>query len=168
MAARPPVQGAKNVRVSTSGVHGRGLFAARQITKGQRVVEYVGHKVTKAESERRTQRQWTRGRVYTFELNARYDIDGSPLWNKARWANHSCDPNTETEIIRGRIWLVALRDIAVGEEVTYDYNFPVDDEPAPCRCGSRRCRGFIVGSQHARKLRRWLDTNGTRPARVEG
>lgn len=168
MAVRRPPAGAENVTVRTSGVHGRGLFAARDLAKGERVVEYVGHKITKAESDRRTNRQWARGRVYTFELNSRYDIDGSPLWNKARWANHGCDPNTETEVIRGKIWLTALRDIAAGEEITYDYNFPVDDEPAPCRCGSPRCRGFIVGSQHGAKLRRWLAKNaGWRP-HVEG
>lgn len=160
MPRRVRPDGAENVRVRRSGVHGRGLFAARDIAKGERFLEYVGHRVTKAESERRTERQWARGRVYTFELNSRYDIDGSPLWNVARWANHSCTPNAETEVVHGRIWLTALRKIRAGEEVAYDYNFPVDDEPAPCRCGSRRCRGYIVGSQHAAKLRRWLAKNG--------
>jgi SET domain-containing protein len=153
--ARKP-EGWQNVAVRRSGVHGWGLFARTDLAKGERVVEYIGEKVTKAESERRTNAQWARGRVYTFELNQRYDLDGSPVWNKARYANHSCDPTCETEIIRGRIWLVAIEDLVKGDEITYDYNFPVDDDLAPCNCGAANCRGYIVGSEHRAKLRRKL------------
>jgi SET domain-containing protein len=155
---RPSVPGADNVVVRGSRVHGRGLFARRAMPAGARVIEYVGEKITKAESERRTLAQWDAGRVYTFELNKRYDVDGAPLWNRARYANHGCDPNCETEVVRGHIWLVAIRDIAEGAEITYDYNFPVDEDLVPCRCGARTCRGYIVGEDQLAKLRRALRT----------
>ena len=59
----------------------------------------------------------------SFELNQRHDIDGDVAWNLARRINHSCGPNCETQNIRGHIWVVACRDIAPGEELTYDYGF---------------------------------------------
>ncbi len=121
-------------------------------------MEYVGHRISKQESEDRTAKQWTRGRVYTFDLNKKWDLDGSPLWNKARWANHSCDPNTESENDRGRhIWLMARRRITAGDEITYDYNFPLEDDLVRCKCGSAKCRGYMVGSQWTGRLRKRLE-----------
>jgi uncharacterized protein len=154
--SHPRPEGAERVLVRASGVHGRGLFARQSFSKGERIIEYVGNRVTKAQSNAITTKQWEQGRVYTFELNSRVDLDGSPMWNTARWANHSCDPNAETEIVRGRIWLVAKKKIAPGDEITYDYNFPLDDDLAPCRCGSSKCLGYIVGRQHASRLRKRL------------
>ncbi|MCA1819857.1 MAG: SET domain-containing protein [Thermoplasmatota archaeon] len=156
--ARPA--GAENVVVRRSGVHGRGLFAARDIRKGERVIEYVGEKVGKREGTRRTEAQWARGRIYTFELNSRQDVDGGFAWNTARLANHSCAPNCESEIVRGRIWIVALRDIAAGQEITYDYNFPVEEDLLKCRCGAKRCRGYVVGSGYGRQLAAWKRRHG--------
>lgn len=138
-----------------SGVHGRGLFARRDIRKGERIIEYVGEKVGKREGTRRTEAQWAKGRIYTFELNKRYDIDGAVRWNTARLANHSCAPNAESEIVRGRIWVQARRHIRKGEEITYDYNFPVEEDLLVCRCGARNCRGYVVGSEYGRELAAW-------------
>jgi uncharacterized protein len=158
------IPGRENVVVRPSGVHGRGLFAARDIAEGERVLQYMGELVDKAEGTRRTDRQWDRGRVYTFELNKTHDIDGSPAWNVARLANHSCDPNCESRNDRGRaIWIVALRDIRKGEEISYDYNFPLTDPPPICRCGAANCRGYIVGSEYIRDLNRWLRRHGKPP-----
>lgn len=71
------------------------------------------------------------------------------LVDQTRWFNHSCDPNTEVcsswdpESRTMRAWWVALRDIPVGEEITYDYAF-VAEVAEPCSCGAPTCRGLIV------------------------
>ena len=159
--ALPPPKEWEYVRVGQSGVHGRGLFAARDLPKGTYVMEYRGEKVGKKEGERRTQEQWDEGRLYMFTLSKRWDIDGSPEWNLARLANTSCDPNTESHNERGRrIWIVARRDIRAGEEITYDYNFDFVEPPPVCRCGAARCRGYLVGRHDVPKLRRWLKREG--------
>ncbi|MES2154640.1 MAG: SET domain-containing protein-lysine N-methyltransferase [bacterium] len=161
MAAREVRPDFGGVVVRRSNVHGRGLFAARDFRKGERVLEYGGVKVPKKEGDRRTDAQWKTGRVYTFELSRRFDIDGSPRWNLARLANQSCDPSCEAENDGGwHIWIVALRHIRKGEEITYDYNFPMMDPPPRCRCGSPKCRGYMVGEEHVPALRAWLATKG--------
>ena len=117
------------VRLGRSGLHGQGLFARDILSKGERIIEYVGERITKAEAERREGRRLARraaggdGSVYIFELNQRHDIDGGVPWNPARLINHSCAPNCEVQVIRGQIWIVAFRDLAPGEELTYDYSF---------------------------------------------
>ncbi|HEX2066291.1 MAG TPA: SET domain-containing protein [Candidatus Thermoplasmatota archaeon] len=160
-APLPPPKDWEYVEVRRSGVHGRGLFAARDLPKGTYVMEYRGERVPKKEGTRRTEAQWEKGRVYTFELSRRFDIDGSPSWNLARLANFSCDPNCESQNERGRkVWIVALRDIRKGQEITYDYNFSFVDPPPRCRCGSRRCRGYIVGEAGVPELVAWLRETG--------
>lgn len=155
------IPGIENVEVRGSRVHGRGLFATRPIAKGERIIQYLGEKVPKKEGSRRTEAQWARGRVYTFELNKRFDIDGDFEWNVARLANHSCNPNCESENERGRaVWVVAKRAIGQGEELSYDYNFPLVDPPPVCKCGAVNCRGYIVGSEHLKDLNAWLRRQG--------
>ena len=79
--------------------------------------------------------------VNRVEANA-VDIDGNVKYNTARFINHSCDPNCETDVIRGHIWVIALRDIKKGEELAYNYNYEYEDyEDHKCRCGSNRCVG---------------------------
>src|SRR5207302_4730511 len=85
-AALPHPEDWEYVTVRRSGVHGRGLFAARDLPKGTYVMEYRGEKLPKREGSKRTDAQWAKGRVYTFELSKRFDIDGSPGWNLARLA----------------------------------------------------------------------------------
>ena len=120
-------------KIRNSSIHNKGAFAIQDIPEGTRVIEYVGEKITKAESEKRSIRlierakKTGRGAVYIFELNKRHDIDGSVNYNLARFVNHSCDPNCETDIIRGRIWIIALRDIIKGEELSYDYGYDLDN-----------------------------------------
>lgn len=145
------------VRVGRSGVHGRGLFAARDLPKGTRIMQYLGERVSKKEGDRRTNAQWAKGRVYTFELSRRVDLDGNIPSNVARLANFSCEPNAESENEDSRrIWISAMRDIAAGEEVTYDYCFPLIEPPPVCRCGAKSCRGYIVGEEHVAELKEWL------------
>lgn len=162
----PPPKEWEYVRVGRSGVHGRGVFAARDLPKGTCVMEYKGERLSKREGNRRTDAQWAKGRVYTFELSRRVDLDGSPRWNVARLANFSCDPNCESENDGGRhIWIKALRDIKAGEEITYDYNFPLVEPPPVCRCGAAACRGYIVGSDHVKELDEWKARQKLRPER---
>ena len=145
------------VRHGQSKIHGGGLYANKDIPAGTRVIEYVGERITKAESERREKKRMASradgedGCVYIFELNARHDIDGEVKWNTARLINHSCDGNCEPLAIRGRIWIVALRDIKQGEELGYDYGFDLSEwRKHPCLCGSPECAGYIV-----KKSQRW-------------
>ena len=90
-------------------------------------------------------------------MNQRYDVDGAKGRNPARYINHSCSPNCEAYIIRGRIWIYSTQPIEAGEELTYNYGFDVDTwDEHPCRCGSPRCVGFIVEEkQWPKLLRTW-------------
>ena len=149
--------------VSQSSIHQRGVFAARDIRMGERIIEYIGEKITKAESVRRSNAQMEDaavtgdGAVYIFTLNSRYDLDGNAEWNPARLINHSCEPNCEAEVIRGRIWILALRDIAEGEELSFDYGFELETwQEHPCRCGTEKCAGFIVAREYWSKLRKMI------------
>ena len=153
----------RHVRVAGSGVHGNGIFARHDIAEGTRVVEYLGRKLTKAKSDALTIGQWDRGLVYTFRLNSRYDLDGEVKWNRARFANHTCDPNCESQSEPGRIWIVACRDIKKGEEITYDYNFPASGDLHPCRCGTNGCCGYLVGKSSRGALARRLKKEGKLP-----
>ncbi len=151
------------IQLRRSGVHGYGLFARDFVPQGERVIEYVGARITKAEAQRREDRRLARraagadGCVYIFELNQRYDLDGDVAGNLARRINHSCGPNCETQNIRGHIWVVACRDIAPGEELTYDYGFSYTEwRDHPCRCGATECVGHIINAAQRWRARRRL------------
>lgn len=93
--------------------------------------------------------------MYIFELNARHDLDGRTRGNVARLINHSCAPNCRVDVVRGRIWIVARRDIAAGEELTFDYGFKFNEwRHHACLCGSASCVGFIVAKDQRWRLRR--------------
>jgi uncharacterized protein len=150
-------------KVRRSRIHGLGVIASKDIPSGTRIIEYQGERITKAESERRDEARAARaarggdGCVYIFEINKRHDLDGSMAWNTARLINHSCEPNCESEKVRGHIWITARRDIAKGEELTFDYGFDVENwKEHPCLCGAKRCAGFIVAKSHRWRLRKRL------------
>lgn len=145
--------------VRGSSIHNRGLFARIDIPKEAAIIEYVGEKITKAESTRRGLALEARARktggaaVYIFTLNSRYDLDGGGPDNPARLMNHSCEPNCEAFISRGRIWLHAKRDITAGEELTFNYGFGLDTwEDHPCRCGKPSCVGYILDKKYWKRL----------------
>jgi len=123
--------------------------------------------VDKKESDRRAdkvideaEKDNARGFVYIFELSRKYDIDGYPKYNTARYINHSCDPNCEIHIIQGRIWIVAMRGIKKGEELTYDYGYEFEDfEDHECKCGAENCVGYIVAEEFRAKVRKALKRN---------
>ena len=151
------------VRLGRSGVHGYGLYARDFIAKDTRIIEYGGEIITKAEALRREDERLARlaaggdGCVYVFIINKRYDIDGRVPWNLARRINHSCAPNCETHDVRGRIWIVALRDIAPDEELNFNYGFGYGEaRDHPCRCGAETCAGYILHAGQHWRLKRAL------------
>jgi uncharacterized protein len=140
--------------VRGSEIHGRGVYATTFIAKDQRIIEYVGERIDKKESERRGVSQHSKSlktgdaAVYIFTLSKNHDIDGNVPWNTARLINHSCAPNCEAWIEGRRIYIHAMRDINAGEELTFDYGFDVDCyEDHPCRCGKPECVGYIVSRE---------------------
>ena len=144
------------VRVGISRIAGHGLFAAQAIKQGTKIMRYIGEKITTEESDRRL----AAGNVYIFGLNERSALDGDTPKNTARYINHSCDPNCHTEQYGNTIWIVALRDIQAGEELTYNYEYELDDEPAePCHCGAPRCCGYILAPHYWDRLRQTASGN---------
>ncbi len=154
----------KYVEVRNSPIHGTGIFAACDIPKGTKIIEYVGRKISKKESDDIADKQYekgqqgTEGHVYIFEVNKKYDLDGNVSWNTARFINHSCSPNCETEQDEDdRIWIVSIRAIKKGEELSYNYGYDIDNwKDHPCRCGSENCVGHIVAEKHWAKLRKLI------------
>jgi SET domain-containing protein len=137
------------VRVGRSHIDGKGVFAAQPIKKGTRILEYTGEKISRQEATERL----ARGNVYVFFFDTCYDIDGNTPKNRARYINHSCDPNCESDIVAGSIWITALRDIRVGEELSYDYGHELEGyEQRPCRCGAKNCCGYIVDKAYREKI----------------
>lgn len=142
----------KLIILKKSRIHGTGVFAATAIRKGTRIIEYIGRKVTKKQADRvyekaakKSEENNEQVTTYLFSINKRYDLDGNVAYNKARYINHSCNPNCETINEDEHIWIVALKDIKQGKELSYDYGFPLRDyKDHPCRCESRNCPGYIM------------------------
>jgi uncharacterized protein len=126
------------VRVGPSRIAGQGLFAAQDIQKGIRIIQYIGARIPKAVSVERV----AQGNAYIFAFNDHYDIDGKTLKNTARYINHSCEPNCEAVVTKHTIWIVALRDIQAGEELSYNYGLTT--KQYRCRCGAKSCCGYIL------------------------
>ena len=155
------------VEVRNSAIHGRGVYAAKDIPAETRIIEYVGELVDKEESEKRAWKQHDRAQetgdaaVYIFTLNKRWDIDGNVPWNTARLINHSCSPNCEAWVVGRKIFIYSLREIPAGEELTFDYGFDIECyEDHPCRCGSDGCVGYIVSREQWDQLKQRLAEAG--------
>ncbi len=135
--------------VRPSPIHSVGVYTSARIRKGARVIEYVGPSLTPEEADRLYDGA---PRTYLYGLeDGKTIIDGIGL---GAYLNHSCDPNCEVDEIKGRVWILALRDIAPGEELLWDYNLYDDEDPAPCHCGSPKCRGTMYSREWMAKLRR--------------
>lgn len=157
------------ISVEKSDIHNNGVFAKINIPKGTKVIEYVGDKVTKKESDRRADLTLNKnkadenhGMVYLFTLNRWHDLDGDVPWNTAKYINHSCDPNCEVEIDKkDRIWIISIKDIKKGDEINYDYGYDLEDfHKHQCLCGSDNCIGYIISEDHRPKLYKKLDNMG--------
>jgi uncharacterized protein len=130
------------VWVGKSRIAGKGLFTAQDIHQGTRIIRYVGERISKAASAQRI----AQGNVYIFTFNGQYDIDGNVLSNPARYINHSCDPNCITALTPRSIWVVALREIKAGEELTFNYRY--DAKKHRCHCGASHCCGYILDESY--------------------
>jgi SET domain-containing protein len=148
----------------TSPIAGTGAFAIRPIPKGTRLIEYTGERISHEEADKRYDDEppGTPSHVVLFTLDRNTVVDAGVGGNEARFFNHSCAPNCESEIERGHIYLDTIRDIAPGEELTYDYALTresEDDEAEearyPCHCGAAGCRGTLLEPRKPkRKARR--------------
>ena len=153
-------------KVKKSIIHGSGIFATKSIKKNTKIIEYVGEKISKREGDKRSAKRIKKylnskktGSVYIFELNSKFDIDGSFAYNKARYINHSCDPNCEVQIIKGQIWIVSIKNIIKNQEFTYDYGYAFDKDDFKdhvCKCGKKNCIGYIISSDDWPKYKKYL------------
>ncbi len=150
-ADRAASGGLEFIYFKSSSIHGLGAFARRPILPGTQVIEYVGQKITKEESNRRC----GLNNEYIFSLDDDFDLDGNMGWNPAKFINHSCTPNCEAEWIDGRIWIIATRPIAEHEEIAFNYGYDLEDyRKHPCRCGSPGCVGYMVAEDFFGDLRK--------------
>jgi SET domain-containing protein len=134
--SRVTARKSKPCRVGRSAT-GLGLFATAEIAKGAFIIEYKGRRISTAQAARLE----ARGARYLYEIDRRWTVDGSSRRNIARYANHSCRPNAESDVVRGKVILRAIKTIAPGDEITYDYGeeyFELFLEPIGCKC--TKCR----------------------------
>ena len=138
--------------VRNSPVHGYGCFARRDIKKGQRLIEYLGDRISHKDADKRYEdADPNDNHTFLFIADRKTVIDATTGGNESRFINHSCDGNCTSEIEKGRVFIDATKDIRKGEELGYDYQIPRDrNDPAnvdkiyACRCGSPKCRGTML------------------------
>lgn len=139
------------IAVRASKIHGKGLFARGAIAPGTPVLEYDGERITPAEARRRYPEKPGKPReTHLLNVDSKTTIDAAE--NRVRFANHSCDPSTELLVYKKRVFLIALRKLKAGDEITYDYNLVIHgdvDVPTAlaatkCRCGAANCRGTML------------------------
>ena len=148
-----PVLADTHIRVRHSAIHGNGVFATRKIPAGARIIEYAGKRITEAQAAKRFGLDPDNPyHTFFFSLDNGKLIDGGDQGNDARWINHACEPNCEAQEEKGRVYIHALRDIARGEELSYDYGLVIEEkmskalkEAYACRCGADNCRGTMLG-----------------------
>ena len=116
-----------------STVHGYGVFTVDPINKNKRIVEYAGQKIATAESNDREARYLRNGNIWCFRINRRLSVDANVGGNVARFINHSCTPNCYSTVIGHSVVICAARNIAAGEELTYNY-YTAGEADIPCRC----------------------------------
>uniref|UniRef100_UPI003AADCCE6 histone-lysine N-methyltransferase 2B n=1 Tax=Centroberyx gerrardi TaxID=166262 RepID=UPI003AADCCE6 len=138
------------VGVYRSAIDGRGLFCKRNIEAGEMVIEYAGTVIRSVLTDKREKYYDSKGiGCYMFRIDDFDVVDATMHGNAARFINHSCEPNCYSRVINvdghKHIVIFALRKIYRGEELTYDYKFPIEDEnnKLHCNCGARRCRRFL-------------------------
>nr|XP_033773847.1 histone-lysine N-methyltransferase 2A isoform X1 [Geotrypetes seraphini] len=138
------------VGVYRSPIHGRGLFCRRNIDAGEMVIEYSGNVIRSTLTDKREKYYDSKGiGCYMFRIDDSEVVDATMHGNAARFINHSCEPNCYSRVInidgQKHIVIFAMRKIYRGEELTYDYKFPIEDasNKLPCNCGAKKCRRFL-------------------------
>jgi uncharacterized protein len=135
--------------IRSSAIHAAGCYTTTPIRKGARVAEYTGHPVRKEDAD-----ACYEGAIVTYLFglgDGSMVIDGHSM---AMFINHSCRPNCETEEIDGHVWIRAIRKIAAGEEITYDYClYDGGEDEARCNCGAKKCRGTMYSREEIKTRR---------------
>ncbi len=149
----------KKIEARRSDIHGNGVFAVAPIKKGEFVIEYKGKRRTHDEVDQEDSGDVESGHTFLFTLNDEYVIDANHKGNRARWINHSCDPNCEAVFDehegknrkKDRVYIEAIRNIKPGEELTYNYGITLDEPHTArlkkiwgCKCGSKNCTGTML------------------------
>ena len=148
----PRATSRRRTQVRRSGVHGKGMFALAPLAAGEVVIEYTGEVITWREALRRHPHDPSDpDHTFYFHIDAKHVIDAKVGGNSARWINHACEPNCEADQQDGRIFITALRDIAPGDELSYNYGLVIDQrytrklkKQFECRCGGAECRGTML------------------------
>ncbi|KAJ2614133.1 Histone-lysine N-methyltransferase setd1b [Coemansia sp. RSA 1365] len=139
----------KRLQFSKSAIHDWGLFASEPIFRRDFVIEYIGERIRSELADLREE-QYERegiGSSYLFRMDDNTVIDATKCGNVARFINHCCEPNcvaAKSEVDGStRVVIYAARDIQIGEEITYNYKFPIEEEKIPCLCGAANCSGYL-------------------------
>ncbi len=136
--------------IRSSAIHAAGCYTTAPIPNGARIVEYTGQRISKDVADERYKDSIV---TYLFGIgDGSTVIDGHGV---AMFLNHSCDANCETDETKGCVWIKAIRNIAAGEELVYDYNlYDGDEDPATCNCGAAKCRGSMYSVDELKKRKR--------------
>jgi SET domain-containing protein len=159
MPTKVPALSARLLQTRRSGVHGKGVFAVQDLAEGETLIEYVGEIISWKEALRRHPHDpKDPNHTFYFHIDDKHVIDAKVGGNSSRWINHSCDPNCEADEEGGRVFIKALRNIAAGEELNYDYGLIIDEPYTkkvkaeyPCWCGSPSCRGTLLSPKTKKK-----------------
>lgn len=149
---------ANGLIIRSSAIHAAGCYTTRKLRKGTRVCEYDGPRLSKKEADKLYADRFV---TYLFGVGKRNTvIDG---FGTAMFINHCCEPNCESEEQEERVFIIALRDIAAGEELTYEYNlYDSDDQAQDCYCGRPSCRGTMFAPMEVERRKR-LAASAQRP-----
>jgi SET domain-containing protein len=151
-AAAATAPGGRRIQVRQSGVHGKGVFAAVPLAKGETIIEYKGEIISWPEALRRHPHDPSDpNHTFYFHIDDGRVIDAKFGGNTARWINHACTPNCQAEQAGDQVFIQARRAIKAGEELFYDYGLVIDERYTPklkkqfeCRCGTPKCRGTML------------------------
>jgi uncharacterized protein len=149
----------RRIEVRRSGVHGQGVFALRALAVGEKIIEYKGEIISWAQALERHPHDPTQpNHTFYFHIESGDVIDGHVNGNMARWINHACEPNCEAAEEGCRVFIQALRDITVGEELVYNYGLTLDarytaklKKEFECRCGAPSCRKTMLAPKEKSK-----------------
>jgi len=149
----------RRIQIRRSGVHGKGVFALQDLAEGETLMEYVGEVISWPEALRRHPHDPAQpNHTFYFHIDDGHVIDAKVGGNASRWINHSCQPSCEADEDGGRVFIKALRNIAAGEELSYDYGLVIDAKYTPqlladypCWCGADNCRGTLLAPQPKKK-----------------
>lgn len=139
------------LEVRDSGVHGLGVFALTDLPAERVLLEYAGERISWEQACADHEAAGTAGHTFYFDLGDGTVIDGGANGNTARFINHGCDPNCETESDGEQVLVRTVRDIRAGDELFIDYNLVIDEPADPeeralyaCSCGAAGCRGTML------------------------